>query len=95
MFYVQDSRTPSHVTKLQNMIFISINSIEFYRVFKQAIDNYRNELTTDEGLQSHFICAWESIESHVYDISSNNQTSPEVEYLLNELKHFDSLNLFS
>jgi hypothetical protein len=93
-FYVQDNRVPSCVTKSKGLVTIKINSIEFYLVLKQAINNYRIELTNDEELQCHFISAWKSIENHVQEIASNKKTSSELEYLLNELKHSDILKLF-
>jgi len=93
-FYVQDSSVPSHVTKSQGVVLIKINSIEFYHVLKQAINNYKIELTNDVELQCHFIDAWQSIENHIEDITSDKKASTELEYLLKELKHSDTLNLF-
>jgi hypothetical protein len=93
-FYVQDVLVPSHVTKSQGLVLIKINSIEFYRVLKQAINNYKVELTNNEELQCLFIDAWQSIENHIEDITSNKKASTELEYLLEELKHSDTLNLF-
>jgi hypothetical protein len=79
------------VAKSKGLVTIKINSIEFYLVLKQAINNYRIELTNDEELQCHFMSAWQSIENHVQEIASKKKTSRELEYLL---KHSDILKLF-
>jgi hypothetical protein len=94
-FYVQDSSVPSNVTKSEDLILIKISSIEFYRTFKQAIDNYKIELEKDEELQSHFIDAWQSIENHVQDITTNQTASAEVDYLLRQLNQSNTLYLFN
>jgi hypothetical protein len=93
-FYVQDSRVLTHVTKSKDLVLIRVNSIEFYLVLKQAINNYRIELTNDEELQCHFINAWQSIENHVQHIACKSKTATELEYLLKQLKYTHTLNLF-
>jgi hypothetical protein len=93
-FYVQDASVPSHVIKHPEMILIKINSIQFYGIFKCAIDDYKTELKNDEDLQSRFINAWQSIENYVQDVTNNQKVSAEVEYLLKELKQSNTLSLF-
>lgn len=72
---------PSQVTKdSNNNIIIVINSIEFCRTLRKAINDYGIKLRTDEDLQLNFINAWNSINPK--DISGDLQKSAEVQYLL-------------
>ena len=59
-------RKVSYASKSKNEINIRFNGIEFYRVFKRAIEEYRNELERGrlkDKLQNKFISAWESIDN--------------------------------
>jgi hypothetical protein len=82
------------VIKHPEMILININSIQFYGIFKRAIDDYKTELRNDEVLQCCFINAWQSIENYVQDVTNKQKVSAEVEYLLKELKQSNTLSLF-
>lgn len=93
-FYVQDASVPSCVIKYPENILIKINSIQFYGIFKRAIDDYKTELKNDENLQCHFINAWQSIEDYVHNVTNNQKVSTEVEHLLNELNESNTLSLF-
>jgi|SRR5215207_1292529 hypothetical protein len=94
-FYVQNATMPSTVAKVDNMIIIRLNSIEFFHTLRQAIQKYRIELERDENLQKNFIDAWKSIEGYVRNITDDHQKSGEVQYLLNELNQSNPVNLFN
>src|SRR5438128_11825165 len=85
-FYVQDRSVKSDVTKDHEGILIMINSVQFYEIFKKAIHDYRTELKSNEELQCNFVDAWQSIENHIQNITSNPKLLGEVEYLLKELE---------
>lgn len=86
---------PSQVikdNKNSNMITIRINSIDFCKVLRNAIDTYKSRLQTNQDLQINFISAWESIKPK--NIGKDIQKSKEVLYLLNELQQVNYINLF-
>ena len=61
----------SYVSKSNNIIRVHINGIEFYRVFKKALQDYK---TSDEGsyvLQENFINAWESINNTPHELTTD------------------------
>jgi hypothetical protein len=60
------------------MILIGINSIQFYGILEQAIDEYKAKLKNDEELQCHFIDAWQSIENHVQDVTTIHKVSAKI-----------------
>jgi hypothetical protein len=92
-FFVSHDK-PSYVTKSKDEdITIHINSIQFYDILKEAIDNYKSKLETDDNLQRNFIAGWESKQKpHIktHDLSIRT----EVGYLLKKLRHLDQSNLF-
>jgi hypothetical protein len=47
MFYVDRVGVKSHVTKSRNKVKININSTEFYRIFKKALEDYKGEIITN------------------------------------------------
>lgn len=86
------SMTPykvSHASKSNNEINIRFNGIEFYHVFKSALECYKNDLEHDDTLQNKFISAWESIDNAPHRIPS------EVTLLNNRLELSDRVNIFS
>lgn len=77
--------------KNSNMIATRINSIDFCKVLRSAIDTYKNRLQTNRDLQINFINAWESIKPKKID--KDIQKSKELLYLLNELKQANYIDL--
>lgn len=92
MFYVDDVRIPSHVTKNRNIIEININSIEFYRILKKALTDYKAELITKPKLQKNFVKAWKSIKPRL--VKTSSLLSSEIDYLSNQLKNSGKFTLF-
>ena len=92
MFYVDPSTTKSNVTESGNTIKININSIEFYHVFKEALEDYKTELTTDPNIQTNFMKAWKSVKPRL--INTRSSLSPEIDYLSNQLKKTGKFSLF-
>ena len=79
MFYVDNVKKPSHITKVGNKIKININSIEFYHTLKKSLKDYRAEIKHKPALQRKFIKAWTSISPRV--IKSTSPMSKEMKYL--------------
>ena len=62
-FVKMNQHQPSFVSESNNEVTVHINSIEFYRVFKKALEDYKTQLKGSNRLQNNFINAWESIDS--------------------------------
>lgn len=92
-FFVEDQNVPAHVTKVNNIILIRINSFELYQLLKKVIEDYRAELEKNENLQDKFILAWSSIEEYTRNINHDVEKSNEVEILLSKLKKSNSYSL--
>src|SRR5207249_2884632 len=93
-FYVHRKSVPSSITRKNNNIIISFNSIEFYKVLKHSIQQYKTELRISRDLQLKFIRAWKSIEMNVKNIDSDCDRKIEGAYLRNSLRKRPKLNLF-
>lgn len=82
-FYVKNRNHSSYIEKDNDTIWITINVFELYRVLKNAIEEYLNELKHDETLQDKFKEAWSSIEG--YSDKADSNQSGEIEVLLDYL----------
>jgi hypothetical protein len=86
----------SYVTRKNNTIGIYLNGIEFYRIFKKALEKYGTLLDKDDTLQNHFIEAWESIDNEPHDLTLDRYKIPkEVRRLDSKLQFSNQINLFS
>jgi hypothetical protein len=86
----------SYVTRQDNVIGIYLNGIEFYRIFKEALEKYGTRLDKDDTLQNHFIGAWESIDNEPHDLTLDKCKIPkEVRRLDSRLQFSEQINLFS
>jgi hypothetical protein len=92
MFYVDRVSKKSHVTKSRNYIKININSIEFYRVFKKAFEDYKTKITLTPRLRKNFMLAWRSIKPRV--LVSPNDMATEATDLSNKLRKNPRFDLF-
>lgn len=84
-FFVENRSVQAHVTKVNNTILVRINIFELHQHLKKAIEDYRNELESNENLQDNFILAWSSVEEYVRNII-DVEKSNEAGILLSELK---------
>lgn len=87
-----DVDNASYADKHDDGILITLNSIEFFRVLEQAIQNYKSRLEKEELLQRQFIEAWESIENG--QDKFNDRITPEGKYLADKVKK-GRMNLFT
>jgi hypothetical protein len=96
-FFVKTNQhEPSFVSESRNEITVHINSIEFYRVYKRALEDYKTKLERSNDLQNNFINAWESIDSTPHDLTKDKYKIPkEVNRLNSRLKFSELLNIFS
>jgi hypothetical protein len=84
-FAVEPKTGYSCVERKENTVWIGINDFELYELLKRTLNNYANELKTDETLKDNFISAWESIEEYVRTIDSDQDKSSEANVLLSEV----------
>jgi len=63
-FFIQDSNIPSFVEENDSHYIFSINCFELYRVYKESIERYHDDLEKDESLQNTFIQAFCSLDRY-------------------------------
>lgn len=86
---------PSNIVKVDDdNTVVTINGIEFYDAFKQAINKYKNKLKRNAILQIRFICAWGSIEAYASDIKNDDSKAIEMSILLEDLSQHNEKSLF-
>ena len=86
----------SYVSKSNNIIRIHINGIEFYRVFKKALQDYKTSVEESDALQDNFINAWESIDNTPHELTTDKNKIPkEVRRLNSRLQFSEEVNIFS
>ena len=86
----------SYVSKSNNILRLHINGIEFYRVFKKALQDYKTSVEVSDALQDNFINAWESIDNTPHELTTNKNKIPkEVRRLNSRLQFSEEVNIFS
>jgi hypothetical protein len=86
----------SYVLRRNNDIHIMFNGIEFYRIFRSAIEQYGRDLEHDDTLQNNFINAWESIDNTPHDLSIDICKIPkEIRRLSSRLQFSERIDIFS
>lgn len=83
----------SFISKDAGIIVIVINSVEFYRILKKAINSYKINLQRSDLLQSRFIKAWQSIENG--ESKHSTKVLKEMNYLIKKVKGSKEISLFS
>lgn len=89
-----DESLRSDVDQSQGVTKISIASVKFYKAFMRAVEKYKIELISEEGLQRKFIKAWSSIEEYNQNISANDLKMKEVDLLLKDYNQNGRVQLF-
>lgn len=75
---------------------IMLNGIEFYRIFKSAIEKYGRDLEHNTMLQNNFINAWRSIDNIPHDLAMDACKIPdEIRRLSSRLQFSERMNIFS
>ena len=86
----------SYVSKSNNITRVHINGIEFYRVFKKALQDYKTSVEGSDALQDNFINAWESIDNTPHELTTDKHKIPkEVRRLNSRLQFSEEVNIFS
>jgi hypothetical protein len=86
---------PSYVSKSNNIIGVHINGIEFYSVFKKALQDYKTSVEESDALQDNFINAWESIDNTPHELTMDKNKIPKEVRRLNSRLQFSEVNIFS
>ena len=85
----------SYVSKSNNIIGVHINGIEFYSVFKKALQDYKTSVEESDALQDNFINAWESIDNTPHELTMDKNKIPKEVRRLNSRLQFSEVNIFS
>jgi len=85
----------SYVSKPNNIIGVHINGIEFYSVFKKALQDYKTSVEESDALQDNFINAWESIDNTPHELTMDKNKIPKEVRRLNSRLQFSEVNIFS
>ena len=85
----------SYVSKSNNIIGVHINGIEFYSVFKKALQDYKTSVEESDALQDNFINAWESIDNTSHELTMDKNKIPKEVRRLNSRLQFSEVNIFS
>jgi len=86
----------SYVSKSNNITSVHINGIEFYRIFKKALQDYKISVEGSDELQDNFINAWESIDNTPNELTTDKNKIPkEVNRLNSRLQFSKEVNIFS
>ena len=85
----------SYVSKSNNIIGVHINGIEFYSVFKKALQDYKTSVEESDVLQDNFINAWESIDNTPHELTMDKNKIPKEVRRLNSRLQFSEVNIFS
>jgi hypothetical protein len=96
-FFVKMSQYQlSYVSKSNNIIHVHINVIEFYRVFKKALQDYKTSVEESDALQDNFINAGESIDNTPQELTTDKNKIPkDVRRLNSRLQFSKEVNIFS
>jgi hypothetical protein len=96
-FFVKMSQYElSYVSKSNNTIRVHINGIEFYRVFKKALQDYKTSVEGSDALQDNFINVWESIDNTPHKLTTDKNKIPkEVRRLNSRLQFSEGVNIFA
>lgn len=89
MFYVDDVRVKSHVTKSGNKIKININSIEFFKIFMKAFEDYKSDINSIPLRRKNFMVAWRSIKPRAIKPGDMTTEAINLSKRLRKINRFD------